>query len=288
MNLKEYRAEEPSGATTLCAGLVRVGLPSPTLAPATHTNSYLIRDAAGWTLWDVGGMDLASMGPLFAALDALDAPLQAIAISHEHLDHHSGLVFVRARYPDVPIVAHPHVLARLRAHYSDAPWLGLLEARNEGDRLAGGELWLTEGHALGHLSLVHEAWVLCADMMAGFGTIVVALPEGSMVDYFASLERLAGLDDRPCYPAHGPELPSTRGYARAFLAHRQAREAKIFGALRVESQTLGAITKRAYEELAAELLPIAEVATLAHLDKLGAEGLAAQNGPLWRLVAGGS
>lgn len=240
-------------------------------------------------LFDIGGTDDASLASLWTTIDTdCGGRLAAVVISHAHDDHHAGLVHVHARFPEVSVYAHSRIARSLGARYTEAGIaIGSLDTdAGDGPIVRWGlEFWLTEGHASGHLSVVHPDFVLCADMMAGLGTILVAPPDGSMRAYFASLARLATLGDRVCYPAHGPELASTAGYAQAFLAHRSAREAKILGAFRGDALTLTELTRRAYDDVGEETLPLAEIAAYAHVLKLAEEGTITAEGVLWRLVA---
>ncbi|QCY46491.1 MBL fold metallo-hydrolase [Glutamicibacter creatinolyticus] len=43
------------------------------------------------------------------------------------------------------------------------------------------------------------------DTILGRGTTILEHPDGTLVDYLDSLQRLAGLPDLPLHPAHGPQ-----------------------------------------------------------------------------------
>src|SRR5699024_1820224 len=153
---------------------------------------------------------------------------------------------------------------------------------DDGDEIFGLELWLTEGHARGHLSAVGRGYVLCGDMMAGMGTIVVAPPDGDMVAYFDSLERLATLGDRVCFPSHGGASLSVRARAEFYLEHRRARERKIFSALTGRLPlSLEDVTTLAYDDVPVALHGLAKHSALAHLQKLQTEGLARELSTGW-------
>lgn len=274
---------EPTETQALRPDLIRVPVPTETLPPATHTNSYLLAHDGKWLLVDVGGDGSdASLEPLFDALiHYCDGALHSVLITHEHLDHHVSLSALVERYPNVHVYAHPHVIERASSLHPRVDWYPARDA----DELFGLQLLLTEGHARGHLSAVGHGFVLCADMMSGLGTIVVAPPDGNMVDYFASLERLAELGDLVCLPSHGGASSSVRERALDYLAHRQERERKIRGSLSpTEGQTSLEVTTRAYDDVPEFLHAIAEKSCLAHLEKLREEGRAVFDGMLWRRV----
>ena len=90
-------------------------------------------------------------------------------------------------------------------------------------------LW-TPGHAQGHLSFYEErtGTLLTGDCVVGFGTVVIAPPEGNMVDYLASLRRYLSLPRLTALmPGHGPVIANARERIEEYLAHRVEREAQI-------------------------------------------------------------
>lgn len=271
---------EPTDVMVLRDDLIRVPLRTETLPPATHTNSYVVGYDERWFVVDVGGDGSAqSLGPLFDVIDDhCGGKLSGVLITHAHPDHHPGLSALIARYPMAVAYAHPKVVDAIASFHPRVDW-GTVE---EGDAFFGTDLLLTEGHAVGHLSVVGRDYVLCGDMMAGMGTIVVAPPDGDMLAYFDSLERLAALGDRVCFPAHGGAALSVRDRAEFYLEHRRARERKIFAALDgTTERTLEEVTVRAYDDVPSALHGLAQHSALAHLQKLRAEGRARSVNGAW-------
>lgn len=271
---------EPTEVQALRPDLIRIPMLSPTLLPATRTNSYLVDSGEGWFLIDIGGDSPACVAALDAAIaQYAGGQLAGVVLTHEHPDHHHGFAAFRARYA-VPVYAHPSTQERLRERY-DVPWRTL----DDGATLGSVAFLLTEGHAVGHLAAVGDGYVLCADMLSGLGTIVVAPPDGSMHAYCASLRRLAALGDVPVFPSHGGGAASVRERALAILAHRLAREAKVAAAVEALPRDLLTVTALAYDELPAAYHLLAAHSCLAHLEKLAVEGQVRQIGDLWQRVA---
>ena len=73
----------------------------------------------------------------------------------------------------------------------------------------------TPGHARGHLSFLHERTrsLFCGDHIpGGTGTVIIDPPDGDMVPYLASLERLLAEPVETLFPAHGsPQGAAPRG-----------------------------------------------------------------------------
>ena len=65
------------------------------------------------------------------------------------------------------------------------------------------------------------------DHVMGWSTSIVAPPDGSMIDYMASLQRLTQRDEYLYFSGHGPEIPEGPRYVRFLIRHRKAREASI-------------------------------------------------------------
>lgn len=285
MRLLDYdeTETEPIDVTQITEFLIRIPLVTATLPPATCTNSYLVQHVEKWVLVDIGGDGTAaSLQPLIDVIEErADGQLHGVMITHEHPDHHAGLEALYALYPNLVTYAHPHTVARLRDAYPFATWQEI----QDGDTWMGFEVLLTEGHAKGHLALVSPEAVLVGDMMAGIGTIVVAPPDGDMVAYMASLERLAERGDRWCLPSHGGASRSIRERAQFYISHRLMREEKIFAVLATDrSMSLEEVTERAYDDVPKALHGFAQRSALAHLIKLKHDRRAIDHRASWRAL----
>jgi len=103
-----------------------------------------------------------------------------------------------------------------------------------------------------------------------------------MTDYLASLEKIAALEPRVLFPAHGAPNGAPAGRIRGLIEHRLAREARVLEALTPEPLDLGALVRSAYEDTPRDLWPWAERSLLAHLLKLEREAKARREGAKWR------
>lgn len=272
---------EPEQIAVLREDVIRVPIPTATLAPATRTNSYVVKHGTQSLVVDVGGDGShESLGPLFQVIDQYcGGRIDGVLITHDHPDHHPGLSALIHRHPNAVAYAHPLVVANIASIHPTVQWVEV----DDGDDLMGLQLMLTEGHARGHLSAVGRGYVLVGDMMSGKGTIVVAPPHGDMSDYMDSLERLAALGDVACLPAHGGGAPSVRARAGYYIAHRLGRERKIYAALEANvSLSLDEVTARAYDDVPVAVHLLAKHSALAHLQKLVKDGRVTESSGGWR------
>lgn len=248
---------------------------TPTLPPATHTNSY-----------SLGARDVVLVEPATPYDDeqrawiewARSLPSQgrhpvAIVATHHHVDHVGG-VDVLSRELALPIWAHAETASRV-----DVPVARMLADGDVVD-LDGPvpERWTvlhTPGHAWGHVCLWNEdaRAVVVGDMVASVGTILVAPGDGDMRIYIEQLERLAALGASVALPAHGDPIDDPTQLFRFYVKHRLAREAKVLAAVvAAPGATADELVPVAYDDTPPHVWPFALLSLQAHLEKLVAEG----------------
>ena len=256
---------------------------TPTLLPATHTNSYAI-----------GRSDVLLVEPATpydderrAWLDwARALPSQgrtpiAIVITHHHEDHVSGAAFL-SREMGLPLWAHEQTRTRVDKSVQIARIL------EEGQIVL--DAWRvlhTPGHAPGHVCLHDEDGValVCGDMVASVGTILIAPGDGDMLVYLQQLARLEALGARVALPAHGDPIDDPATMFRKYITHRTMREDRVVAALGKGARSAAEILPDAYDDTPPHIWPIAALSLQAHLDKLVAEGRAARNENVYRLLS---
>ena len=267
----------PHRRVELRPGVLMFPLPTHTLPPASTTNAYLLGfgDAV---LVDPGSPDDKEVARLATALEAareqLGRRVTAVWLTHHHPDHVGGAAALAERL-GVPIAAHARTADRLTAR--GIPVDRLLA---DGERVVlAGEPAMTvrvvhtPGHARGHLSFLDEEGgsLLCGDMAAGIGMIVVDPPEGDMDDYLASLRRLIALAPRTLFPGHGPAVKDAVGKLEEYIEHRLWREDRILAAWS-DGMSPAEMLPVVYDDVPAAAYPLAERQVLAHLERLRRAG----------------
>lgn len=287
-DLWEQRVEMRQGFF-LCA------LRTPTIPPATHTNCYII-GGAEQVIIDPGSPYPDEQARLDFVLESFLAEgrrFREIIITHLHPDHIGGVMHVANRF-NLPVATHRLTAEAINGEGGEVRVDRLIEdhelivLKNQRDDLDWRlrALW-TPGHARGHLSFHEErtGTLLTGDCVVGFGTVVIAPPEGNLNDYLASLRRYLTLPKLTALmPGHGPVIADARGKIEEYLIHRQAREDSILAALETGPQTIPAIVAAVYNDTPPALHQLAELSVRAHLEKLAAENKVSQQAGEFRLA----
>ncbi len=261
------------GRYELRRGIHVVPIETRTIPPATHTNCLLVGEE-DVLLIDPGSDAPEELGHLESQIEHLrdlGGELSAIVLTHSHPDHIAGVEIMRDRY-GVPVWAHEatdtQVDFAVDRYLRDEEVIEL--PGNPGWRL---HVMHTPGHDPGHIALYEETTrtILCGDMIANPGTIVVSEAYGGDMDAFlVSLERLMTLEEaKLVVPAHGMPQPQPVEVFQQHREHRLWRERKIQEAYEGGARTLEELLATAYDDAPEEARPLAEHSLRAHLTRLG-------------------
>jgi len=252
---------------------------TPTRPPATHTNCYLIYNAKEILVIDPGSPYEDEQAALAAMVDELRAEgrtVREILLTHLHPDHVGGVEALKAHLQgQVAIAAHRQTAEAL-------PDIQVDRMIEDGDviSLAGEpEIRLralhTPGHARGHLCFIDEQTgaLLTGDNVVGLGSVLIDPPQGNMIDYLHSLERMRSLPRLTIlFCGHGAAVASPYRKIDEYINHRLERETKILEAFRSGVTEPAAIVSLVYTDVSPKAHSMAERSVIAHLEKLQAEG----------------
>jgi glyoxylase-like metal-dependent hydrolase (beta-lactamase superfamily II) len=206
----------------------------------------------------------------------------AIITTHQHQDHTSGETILqthlRERFNlEIPLAAHrrtAEALARktnFQTFIEDGETFDLADEDGKPFSL---KTLHTPGHAAGLLAFYDAefGFLLSGDNVVGYGSVVIAPPEGDMKTYLQSLERMRDLPNlRFLCGSHGAAVFDAKSKIESYIAHRLEREKQIVKAIESGARTARGIVERVYTDVSPALYELAEKSVEAHLEKLRQE-----------------
>lgn len=229
--------------------------PNPGPLTLEGTNTYLVgRDPT--VVIDPGPRDEGHVEAIRAAARERGG-IGRVLLTHGHEDHSGGIELLDVTPTTIP----------------------------DGESHDGIAAVATPGHAADHVCFLlapgHPAapdaiGTICfsGDLILGEGSTIVppAAQGGSLADYMRSLRKLAALDLELIYPGHGPVIMDPAAKVAEYIEHRESRERRLVAALKRGERSRIALLAEVWDDVPAELRPMAAYALQAHLDKLGEEG----------------
>jgi glyoxylase-like metal-dependent hydrolase (beta-lactamase superfamily II) len=283
-----YFPLKPGIADEVVPGVRRVLCDNPSPFTFTGTVSYIVGR---------GKVAIIDPGPdseahAKAVLNAVRGEtVTHIFVTHTHRDHSPNAARIKAA-TGAPVYAEgPHRASRPRFESEKhSPESGADRDFHPDIRLGDGEVvagdgWALEavatpGHTANHMAFAwkQRSLLFVGDHVMGWSTSIVAPPDGSMVDYMASLEKLSRRDEQLYLSGHGPEIPDGPRFARHLVRHRKAREASILHRLAKGEADIPTLVRAIYIGLDPRLSGAAGYSVLAHLEDLVTRGVVLTDG----------
>ena len=211
--------------------------------------------------------------------------VEHIVVTHTHHDHSPAAAPLHDRVGGVIWGAHPRPIpdgakTAESIQRDFAPDEKLIDGT-----VVEGDGWTLESiHTPGHMSnhmcfaLPEENILFSGDHIMSWNTTVVSPPDGSMREYFDSLEVCLNRGETTFWPAHGPQIPDPQPFTRAYRNHRRMREGEILKCLDAGIHTIPEIVQRLYKHLPEKMHGAAGRSVFAHLEHMVETGRASCDG----------
>lgn len=272
----------------LFPGVTRLVANNPSPFTYKGTNTYLIGQGSDIALLDPGPEDDAHFQAIMRATQG--RRIASILISHTHHDHIDGLARLKSatgakvhgygRKARNPGQRSTNASGAESTDNDFTPDISMVDgSRLEGDGFALTALH-TPGHAPDHLCFALEGTgiLFSADHVMGWNTSVVAPPEGNMVAYMRSLDKLMVRSDSVFLPGHGGRIEQPQRVVKAFIMHRRMREQAILDCIKGGSTSIAQIVEAVYRGLDPRLVRAASASVAAHVESLVERGLVSASG----------
>ncbi len=266
----------------VAAGVLRIRANNPGPMTLDGTNTWVLHEpeSDSAVVIDPGPALAAHAATIRAVLAEHGLGVEAVLLTHTHLDHSElAREFAAA------------VRAPLRA--AEPEWsTGARLTDQERIPAAGLDMQVlaTPGHSSDSVSFAAGRYLLTGDTVLGYGTTVVAHPDGRLADYLQSLERLQGWvaanDVAALLPGHGPVIEDPAGRLEFYASHRRERLAAVAAVMRelaphggeltdADLETaVDAIVARVYSDVPRHLWPAAALSVRAQVRYLAEDSAA--------------
>ncbi|MDC1429214.1 MBL fold metallo-hydrolase, partial [Emcibacteraceae bacterium] len=109
----------------------------------------------------------------------------------------------------------------------------------------------TPGHLSNHIcfGLREEKALFTGDHVMGWSTTLISPPDGSMQDYYNSLNMMMTRDDKIYYPTHGLPIENPLSFIKNTLEHRLSRDQEIMHALEGQRYSIKDLVGIVYPDL---------------------------------------
>jgi glyoxylase-like metal-dependent hydrolase (beta-lactamase superfamily II) len=279
----------PDTVDEVVPGVRRVMANNPGPFTFKGTMSYII-GRGKVAIVDPGPADDAHIAAL---LDAVrNETVTHIFVTHTHRDHSPAVPAIKAATGATVYAEGPHRAARPlnigEQKRLDAS--GDLDFRPDvmlkDGEVVSGDSWSVEGittpgHCANHMAYALRGtdMMFAGDHVMAWATTIVAPPDGAMVDYMASLNKLAKRSEQFYFPGHGPAIKEATRFVNYLILHRRAREDSILYRLGKGETDIPSIVRASYIGIDPRLIGAAGMSVLAHLEDLVTRGLVETEGP---------
>jgi glyoxylase-like metal-dependent hydrolase (beta-lactamase superfamily II) len=209
--------------------------------------------------------------------------VEAVLLSHTHPDHAPGARGM-AELLGVPIWGSHAIQSAV------ADELRVERRFGDGDSFSTDldllRVVATPGHTADSVAfwLENARILFSADTILGEGSTLIAPPEGDMVLYLASLQRIRDLRPLLIAPGHGSIIREPDAKIDEYVTHRRERERQVLDALGLGPADVEEIVRRVYSDIDPRLHALAAGSVLAQLAKLENEGRVVRAGGMYSLA----
>lgn len=257
-------------ASELSPLIRRVVAKNPSAFTLHGTGTYIIGKGSVAVI-DPGPLDDVHVAAILKATEG--ETISHILVTHTHHDHSPAAAPLQNHTGAKTYGYGPHGSGKPGMEPEeggDMEFSPDVEIR-DGDIIQGDGWTVKALHTPGHLSnhicfeLIEEKALFSGDHVMGWSTSIVSPPDGDMVEYMASLEKLLEHDHKLYWPTHGPAINDPHPFVRGLIAHRHSRMDQIRSCLKDSPMGIPDMVTAMYTDIPDYLHPAAARSVYSHL-----------------------